>query len=83
MNAQRIATFIEYVLRPLSEDWRLILEQLKSLNIGLTQDTIKQTCFALGCWHLLGELLRAGSYIAVTWIICQTLLALWPIISRP
>ena len=77
MNAQRIAAFIEMVLRPLSEDWRLILEQLKSLNIGLTQETIKQTCFALGCWHLLGEIIRACSYVAVTWVNCETLKVVW------
>ena len=77
MDATRIAAFTEYVLRPLSEDWRLILEQVKSLNIGLTQETIKQTCFALGLWHLVGETIRASCYIIVTWIVCQTILSVW------
>lgn len=75
----RIAAFFEYVLRPLTEDIRLILEQLKYLNIGITQDTIKKTTFALGLWHLCGELIRAASYIAVTWVICQTVQVIWPL----
>ena len=73
MDETRIAAFCEYVLRPLSEDWRLILEQLKSLNIGITQDTIKETCFALGLWHLTGEIIRAITYILITIVICQTI----------
>ena len=80
MIEQRIAAFVEYVLRPLSEDWRLILEQLKSMNVGLTPRLIKQTCLVLGCWHLIGELVRAASYIAVTWLICQTVQAIWPLL---
>ena len=77
MNEQRIATFVEYVVRPLSEDWRLILEQVKSLNIGLTQQTIKYTCTTIGLWHLIGEVIRALCYIVVTWIICQTIISVW------
>lgn len=73
MDETRIAAFTEYVLRPLSEDWRLILEQLKSLNIGLTQDTIKETCFALGLWHLTGEIIRATTYVIITIVICRTI----------
>ena len=72
MNETRIAAFVEYVLRPLSEDWRIIIEQLKQLNVGITQDTVNRICFALGMWHLAGELIRAFCYIFITWIICQT-----------
>ena len=73
----RIAAFVEYVIRPLSEDWRLIIQELKSLNIGITQDTLKQVTFALGLWHLMGEIIRACSYIAVTWVICRTVVSVW------
>lgn len=73
MDETRIAAFTEYVLRPLSEDWRLILEQLKSLNIGITQETIKETCFALGLWHLIGEIIRAVTYVVITIVICRTI----------
>ena len=69
----RVSAFVEYVLRPLSSDWREILDQLKSLNIGITQDTIKDTCFALGLWHLTGEVIRAVTYIFITIVICQTI----------
>jgi hypothetical protein len=80
MNEQRIAAFVEYVLRPLSEDWRVILEQVKSLDIGLTQETIKVTAFALGLWHLGGEIIRAVSYILITWLICQAVVQIWPLL---
>ena len=73
MDETRIAAFCEYVLRPLSEDWRLIIEQLKSLNIGITQETIKETTFALGLWHLTGEIIRAITYVLITIVICQTI----------
>lgn len=76
----RVAAFTEYVLRPMTADILQILEQLRSLNIGLTQDTIKQLTLTLGLWHLLGELIRACSYLAVTWIICQSILELWPLL---
>ena len=73
MDETRIAAFTEYVLRPLSDDWRAILDQVKSLNIGLTQNTIKDTCFALGLWHLTGEIIRAVTYVLITLIICHTI----------
>ena len=73
MEETRIAAFTEYVLRPLTEDVRLIIEQLKSLNIGITQETIKDTCFALGLWHLTGEVIRAVTYIFITIVICRTI----------
>ena len=77
MTPERIGAFIEYVMRPLTEDVKLILEQVKSLNIGLTQETIKETCFALGLWHLGGEVIRAVCYILITWIVCQTIVQVW------
>jgi hypothetical protein len=73
VDETRVAAFCEYVLRPLSEDWRAILDQLKSLNIGITQETIKDTCFALGLWHLTGEIIRAVTYILITIVICRTI----------
>lgn len=72
MNETRVAAFVEYVLRPLSEDWRKILEELRSLNIGITQDTVRRVVIALGIWHLLGELIRAACYITIFWMACQT-----------
>ena len=67
-----MAAFVEYVLRPLSEDWRLILEKVKELDLPLTPDLIQRTAMALGLWHVLGEVIRAVCYVAVTWIVCQT-----------
>ena len=71
MSLERWGAFLEYVIRPMSEDWRQILDQLKSLNIGITQQTVKEVTFALGLWHLGGEVLRAVTYIVVVWMVCQ------------
>lgn len=76
----RLAAFVEYVVRPLSDDWRQILEQLNKLQLPLTESFLKHSLFYLGCWHLAGECIRAVSYIVVTTIICRTLLVLWPLL---
>ena len=77
MNPERIGAFIEYVMRPLSEDWRAILDQLKSLNIGITQQTVKEVTFALGLWHLTGEVVRAVTYIVVVGMVCHAVVSVW------
>ena len=67
----RVGAFVEYVVRPLSEDWKRILEELRSLNIGITQQTVKEVTFALGLWHLTGEVIRALTYVTVVWMVCR------------
>lgn len=76
----RAAAFCEYVLRPMTNDLREILEQLSQLNIGISQATIRRTVFVLGCWHMVGEVIRGASYVAVTWIICQAVVQVWPLL---
>ena len=77
MNETRYAAFIEYIIRPMSEDIRLIMEKLVELKLPITPDLIKGTAIALGLWHLCGEIIRACSYIAVTWIICEAVKVVW------
>ena len=77
MNLERIGAFLEYVMRPMVEDWRAILEQLKSLNIGITQQTVKEVTFALGLWHLTGEVVRAVTYIVVVMLVCNAVVHVW------
>ena len=77
MNLERIGAFLEYVMRPMVEDWRAILEQLKSLNIGITQQTVKEVTFALGLWHLAGEVVRAVTYIVVVMLVCNAVVHVW------
>ena len=77
LNEERVGAFVEYVLRPLSEDWRAILDQVKSLNIGITQQTVKEVTFALGLWHLAGEVLRAVTYIVVVMLVCNAVVHVW------
>ena len=71
MNLERWGAFLEHVIRPMSEDWKQILSELRSLNIGLTQQTVKEVTFALGLWHLTGEVIRAATYVVVVWMVCQ------------
>ena len=77
MNLERIGAFTEYVIRPMTEDIRQILEQLRSLNIGITQQTVKDVTFALGLWHLMGEVIRAISYVAIAWLVCRVVQSVW------
>lgn len=80
MIDQRLAAFCEYVMRPMTEDIRLILQELSSLKIGISQDTIKSITLTLGLWHLASELIRAFCYIGVTAVICYTLVQVWPLL---
>ena len=75
----RVAAFTEYVLRPMTEDIRIIIEQVKELDFPITPGLIQSTAMALGLWHLAGEIIRALSYLGITWIICQTVQVVWPL----
>lgn len=75
-----MAAFVEYVIRPMSEDWKIILEQAKQLNLPLTESLLKKLTLAFGLWHLTGEILRALTYIGIAWIVCQTLIKICPIL---
>ena len=77
LNMERIGAFIEYVMRPLTEDIRAILDQVKSLNIGITQETVKKVTFALGLWHVTGEVIRAVTYMVVVWMVCHAVVSVW------
>lgn len=79
-DQQRIAAFVEYVIRPLSEDWRLIFEKAKELNLPITERLVKDVTFAVGLWHLTGEVLRAGTYIVIVALVCQLLREIWPLL---
>lgn len=72
----RVAAFVEHVLRPLSKDWKQILDQLKALNIGIDARTLKTVAMGLALWHLCGEVIRALCYVTVVWIVCQTVKAI-------
>ena len=67
-----IAAFIEYVVRPMSEDWRLIVEKLKELNVPLSPDLIRYVTFWSCITHVFLESLRLLCYVGITWLVCQT-----------
>ena len=72
MTPERMGAFVEYILRPICEDVRLICEKLKELNLPLDEEDIRRTVILLGRYHLLGEYLRAMCYVTVTAIVCWT-----------
>ena len=74
MIEERIGAFIEYTLRPLSEDVRLILERLKELNLPLTEENIRHALLLLGRYHIMGEFIRAVTYIVISGMTCYTVI---------
>ena len=72
MDPKQLAAFAEYVVRPLSEDWRKILEELRALQLPITPQEIRRLAVWLGCWHLLVELLRAVTYVTIAVVVCHT-----------
>ena len=74
LSPERMGAFIEYVLRPMTEDIRVILEKAKELNLPITEELVKKVGFGLVISHLISEIIRAITYITITYIICQTVL---------
>ena len=72
VTPERLGSFIEYVARPLTEDIRIIFEKAKDLNLPISQELIEHAVLMLGLWHLAGEVIRSVTYLAITWIICET-----------
>jgi hypothetical protein len=74
ISPERIKAFVEYVLRPLSEDWRIILEKVKELDLPLTEESLTQCMETLGKYHLAMELLRSITYILITFLVCRAVI---------
>ena len=72
MDAKAIAAFVEYVGRPLLEDVRLILEKLEVLKLPIERQDIERAVKSLIVLHLVGEILRAITYISIGWLVCAT-----------
>ena len=74
MTPERIGAFVEYILRPICEDIRIICEKLKELNLPLSEETIRRSIVLLGRYHLLGECIRAVCYVVICGMICWTVI---------
>ena len=74
LSPERWGAFAEYVIRPMTEDIRIILEKLKELSPPLSEPLVRQVGLGLLLAHLAGEFLRAVTYIAITFLVCQTAL---------
>ena len=72
MSPIRIAAFVEYVLRPLTDDLKQILEQLNKLGFHYDPETLNSVARHLMLCHLGLELLRNVVYLIMTGLICWT-----------
>ena len=74
INPERIATFVEYVARPLLEDVVIILEKANELKLPVREKFIRRLIVDLTISHVIGEIIRAICYIIITWIVCRTVI---------
>lgn len=72
MTPERIGSIVEFLVRPLVEDIRVILEKLKELNFPLSERVVKDTVDTCIFGIVITELLRALTYLAITVIVCVT-----------
>ena len=72
MTPERIGAFVEYILRPICEDIRVVCEKLKELNLPLSEETVRRTVILHGRYHLIGELIRAVCYLSISALVCLT-----------
>ncbi len=72
MGPKEIAAFIEYCGRPLMEDARIILEKLEGLKLPLDKPTIMKAVGGVVLLNLVGQIIRAVTYITIAWFVCQT-----------
>lgn len=74
MIEERIGAFIEYTLRPLTEDIKIICEKLKELDIKLNETSIRKVLRILVTGHLVSEFLRTLTYIIISGMACVTVI---------
>lgn len=74
MNVERMGAFVEYCVKPITDDVREILERGERLGLFSDPAVIKKAVLLLGVAHFLSELIRAGTYIVITWLICEAAL---------
>lgn len=72
MIAERVGAIAEYVMRPLVEDVRVILEKLKELNFPLSERVVKDTVDSCIFGIVIAEFMRMITYITITVIVCVT-----------
>ena len=70
MEVERIGAFVEYVCRPMVADLREILAKAEGV---ISKDDAKLILTSMALWHVVGEIIRAFTYITITWIICRTI----------
>ena len=73
MTPERIGVFVEYVCRPMVADLKDILTKAEGV---ISKEDAKLIIASMALWHVTGEVIRAFTYITITWIICQHLFPL-------
>ena len=78
MSPIRLAAFVEYVARPLTDDLKQILEQLNKLGFRYDSQTLLTAAKHLVICHVGLELMRNILYLLMTGMVCWTA---WHILS--
>ena len=76
ITPEKIQAFLEYVIRPLTDDIRQILEKLKELNLPISEKLITDTLNSLIYTHITTEIIRWITYVTITSIVCYTVVVL-------
>lgn len=72
MELRQLAAFCEYVVRPMSEDWRTILEKVQELKLPLHPELIRDIVAWCLVTHVLLEVVKWAVYVSITWLVCRT-----------
>ena len=78
MSPVRLAAFVEYVARPLTDDLKQILEQLNTLGFRYDSEVLLTAARQLILCHIGLEVLRNVVYLLMTSLICWTA---WRVLS--
>lgn len=72
---EKWGAFVEYVVRPMTEDWRLILDRMVELKLVPTQENLKAIGKQIAMAHVVSECVRAAVAITIAWLVCRAAVA--------
>ena len=70
LKVEDVKAFTEFCLKPLTDDFRQILEKAKELNLPISEGLIRDISSKLVVYHLWGEFIRAFTYVLVAALVC-------------
>ena len=74
ISPEKMAGFVEYTMRPLTEDVKEIVKALEKIGPPFTKDIIYEVAGKIALVHLACRIIEYASYIAITYIVCSTVI---------